>query len=130
MSLLNILRLKGNPDYDELSLTKLCNALPGKGTTHENLVTAAECIGLECVEEKERGTVSDLERLIDGGNYVIINYLVAFSDSGHYTVVTNYDAEALYFYDCSYGFMRFEKEYLKKFWISKDSIPQWYAAFK
>jgi predicted double-glycine peptidase len=132
VSLLNILRAKGDLSYNEPELAKICNAKPGIGTSHEDLVKAAQKIGLELVEEKRDSSLKDIERNIDDGAFVIVNYSSAYSDAnnGHYAVVTEYDEKAFYLRDCSYGFLRLKKQHLKRFWYGVDGIQQWYAAFK
>ena len=88
VALLNILHLKDDFTHNEKELAELCNAKTGIGTTNENLVKAAQKIGLELIEEKSNATVQDIQRNIDNGAYVIICYANAYSGNGHYTVVT------------------------------------------
>jgi|SRR5665213_774271 len=134
-ALLNVLHLKGDFSHTEEDLAQLCDAKVGYGTTSENLVKAAQKLGLELVEEKSDGTVEDIQRNIDTEAYVIILYSNAYSGNSHYTVVTEYDDQALYCRDSALGFFRFNKEYLEKFWhgnshdASHDS-KQWYLAVK
>lgn len=134
-ALLNILHLKGNFSQTEEELVQLCNTKLGYGTTTENLVKAAQQLGLELIEEKSIGTVEDIQRNIDNSAYVIILYSNAYSGNSHYTVVTEYDDRALYCRDSVFGFLRFSKEYLEKFWhgnshdASRNS-KQWYMAVK
>lgn len=135
VALLNILHLKDDFTHNEKELAELCNAKTGIGTTNENLVKAAQKIGLELIEEKSNATVQDIQRNIDNGAYVIICYANAYSGNGHYTVVTEYDDLAIYCRDSGFGLFRFSKEYLEKFWHGKDSASttsskQWYMAVK
>jgi predicted double-glycine peptidase len=130
-SLLNILRLKGDVSHSEPELSKICKAKPGIGTSHEDLVKAAQQVGLELAEQKSDASIEDLERGIDAGAYVIVNYFHVYSGEGHYGLVTEYDDEALYFRDCSCGFFRIKKKFFKNFWYGDaESSKQWYAAFK
>jgi predicted double-glycine peptidase len=134
-ALLNVLHLKGDFSHTEEDLAQLCDAKVGYGTTPENLVKAAQKLGLEVVEEKSNGNVEDILRNVDAVTYVIILYSNAYSGNSHYTVVTEYDDLALYCRDSAFGFFRFNKEYLAKFWhgnshdASQDS-KQWFVAVK
>jgi len=131
VSILNVLRLKGDFSRTEKELIKLCDAKAGVGSSNENVVKAAKQVGLKILEEKTDAKIADIERHIDSGAYVIVNYLHAFSGTGHYTVVTDYDDIALYFVDSSLGFLRLRKEYFKKYWYNSDkTIHGWYAAVK
>lgn len=135
VALLNILHMKNDFSYNEEELARLCDARVGYGTTPENLVKAAQKLGLEVVEEKSNGNVEDIQRNIDMGAYVIILYKNAFSGNSHYTVVTKYDDKALYCRDSAFGLLRFSKEYLEKFWhgVTHDASrnsKQWFMALK
>jgi ABC-type bacteriocin/lantibiotic exporter with double-glycine peptidase domain len=134
-ALLNILHLKDDFSHNEEELAQLCEAKVGHGTTPENLVKAAQKLGLEVVEEKSNGTVEDIQRNIDTKSFVIILYKNAFSGHSHYTVVTKYDDLALYCRDSAFGLLRFSKEYLDRFWHGVDhdaskGSKQWYIAVK
>jgi predicted double-glycine peptidase len=130
-SILNVLRLKGDSSRSEEEMAELCHAKPGVGSSNEDLVKAVREVGLEVVEEKSDANTQDIERHIDDGAYVIVNYFNAFSDEGHYAVVTGYDDKALYFTDSSLGYLRLKKEYFKKFWYNSDkTVYGWYAAVK
>jgi predicted double-glycine peptidase len=130
-TLLNVLRLRGDPSHNEQELVRRCNAKPGIGTSHEDMVKVAPEIGLKLVKEKREATIEDIERHIDDdGAFVIVNYIDAFSGHGHYAIITEYDDKAFYFSDCSMGLFRLEKEFFKKFWHSASGIPQWYMAVK
>ena len=94
------------------------------------VVKAAQEIGLTLVEEKREAAMGDIERNIDDGASVIVNYLDAFSGKGHFGVITEYDDKAFYFRDCSIGFLRLEKAFFEKFWYSGDDTPRWYMAVK
>jgi predicted double-glycine peptidase len=131
VSILNVLRLKGDFSHNEEELIKLCDAKLGIGSSNENVVKAAKLVGLKVVEEKTDASIADLEKQLDTGAYIIINYCHAFSDLGHYAVITDYDNEALYFADSSLGFLRLRKNYLEKFWYNSDkTIYGWYVALK
>ncbi len=133
-ALLNILHLKNKFSLNEAELAKTCEAKPGIGTSNENLVKAAQKIGLEVIEVKSPAEISDIERNIDNGAYVIICYANAFSGNGHYTVVTDYDKNAIYCRDSNFGLFRFRKEYLDKFWYGQKDASvgsnRWYMAIK
>lgn len=134
-ALLNVLHMKNDFSHTEEELARMCKSKPGRGTSNENLVKAAQKLGLEVVEEKSNGTVEDIQRNIDTGSYVIILYKNAFSGNSHYTVVTKYDDQALYCRDSAFGLLRFSKEYLDKFWhgVAHDASrnsKQWYMAVK
>lgn len=130
VSLLNVLRLKGDDTHTEEELAELCSAKPGFGTTDDNLLKAARAVGLEVAESKEGGTVADLERHIDDGDYVIICYTNAFSGNGHYSVAVAYDEDALYLRDSSLGSLRLRKDWLAKWWHGASGSQQWYAAVR
>jgi predicted double-glycine peptidase len=129
-TLLNVLRLKGDPSHTEDELSKSCNAKPETGTSQKDLMRVAKEIGIEVVEEKKGADISDIERNIDNGNYVIVCYMHAFAGEGHYAVITEYDDVALYFVDPSFGIFRLRKEYLKKWWYGSSGVQQWYAAVR
>ncbi|MES2971470.1 MAG: C39 family peptidase [Patescibacteria group bacterium] len=128
-TLLNVLHLKGDSSHSEQELVELCKAKPVLGTSNENLIKAAKQVGLKLVEEKSNALVQDIERNIDAGVSVIVNYFHAFAGEGHYAVVTNYDNKALYLVDSSFGLLRLRKEDFEKFWYNSDkTIYGWYAA--
>lgn len=129
-SLLNVLRLKGDSSYTEEELTKRCNAKPGIGTDEKDLVRTAKEIGLEVVDEKEGASLSDVERNLDAGAYVIVCYTHAFAGEGHYGVIVDHDNTAFYFIDPSFGPFRLRKEYLDKWWYGSEGEQHWYVAVK
>lgn len=134
-ALLNVLHLKGDFSHTEDELAQLCEAKVGYGTTPENMVKAAQKLGLELVEEKSGASVEDIQRNIDNGAYVIILYVSAYSGNSHYTVVTEYDDRALYCRDSAFGLFRFSKEYMEKFWhgVAHDAShgsKKWCVAVK
>jgi len=131
VSLLNVLRLKGDGAYSEPELAQICKARPGSGTDNNDLVVAAKQIGLEVVEVRQNATIADIERHLDNAAYVIINYFEAFSQDGHYSVVTDYDEHALYIADCYDGFLRITKKYFPRWWHNSDgSIVGWFMALR
>jgi predicted double-glycine peptidase len=120
VTLLNVLHLKSDFDHTEDELAKLCDTKTGVGTSHERMVSAAKALGLEVIE-----------RHIDQGNFVIINYIHTFSGNGHYGLVSEYDDQAFYFRDCSLGFLRLRREYFEKYWYDEDrSSRAWFMAVK
>lgn len=130
-SLLNVLRLKGDMSGTEDEFAAICNTKDGIGTSNDDMVRSAKQIGLEVIETKAEGTTEDIERLIDQGAYIIVNYLHAFAEDGHYGVVTDYDDSAFYLADCSLGFLRLRREYFLKYWYdSKQAVNHWYLAVK
>ncbi|HVA10733.1 MAG TPA: C39 family peptidase [Candidatus Dormibacteraeota bacterium] len=131
VTLLNILHLKGDFSHTEDELSQLCEAKPVIGTKEEDMVKSAEQLGLEIVEEKRDATLADIERHIDNGDFVVVCYFHAFAQAGHYGLVSEYDEAAFYFRDCSLGFLRLKKEYLKKYWYGTDkTIKGWFMAVK
>jgi len=134
-ALLNVLHLKGDFSRTEEELARLCNAQVGYGTTPDNLVKAAQRVGIEVVEEKSNSNLQDIKRNIDKGAYVIILSAATFSGNSHYTCITEYDDQALYCRDSNYGFLRLNTEYLEKLWhgVEHDASrgsQQWYVAVK
>jgi predicted double-glycine peptidase len=134
-ALLNVLHLKGDFSHNEEELARLCDAKIGYGTTPENLVKAAQQIGLEVVEEKSNASLADIQRNIDQGAYVIILSAITFSGHSHYTCITQYDDQALYCLDSAYGLLRIEFEHLEKLWHGVDhdasrGSQQWYTSVK
>jgi ABC-type bacteriocin/lantibiotic exporter with double-glycine peptidase domain len=129
-ALLNVLRLKNDSSYTEDELAVRCNAKPGTGTDEKDLVRTAKEIGLKVIEEKEGATLSDIERHLDDGAYVIVCYMHAFAGEGHYGVITRYDDRAYYLVDSSFGQFRLRKEYLDKWWYGSDGEQHWYVALK
>jgi hypothetical protein len=134
VALLNVLHLKDDFSRTEEELAKICGAQPGVGTSNENLFKAAQEVGIKVIEVKSDATISDIERNIDNGAYVIICYANAFSGNGHYAVVTDYDKRAIYCRDSNFGLFRFRKEYLDKFWHGQRDASigsnRWYMAVK
>lgn len=129
VSLLNILYQKGDFSHTEEELAELCDAKPGIGTANETLVKVAEDIGLEVAEVKQDANVSDIERNIDTGRFVIVNYFSAYSGNGHYSIISEYDDRSLYFRDCSRGFFVLDKDEFENFWYNQNkTIYGWYMA--
>ncbi len=129
VTLLNILRQRGDKSRSEEELASLCNALPGTGTTNDALVGAAKSVGLAVVAQKANAALDDIERHIDEAHAVIVNYFYAFSDEGHYAQVAGYDDYALYLADPTAGYMRIRKEYFVNHWHSQaGDIVRWFAA--
>ena len=130
-SILNVLHLKGDFSQSEESPTQLCGAVKGVGTSNGSLVDGCLQVGLEVMETKNDAELKDIEKNIDQGYYVIVNYFDAFSGAGHYSIVTDYDEEAVYILDCSFGLFRLEKKDFLKHWHNKSkSIFRWYVALK
>jgi len=129
-SLLNVLRLKGDDSYTERQLAELCKSNRKDGTTHEGLVDGAQKAGLKVVEHKENAELKDIERNVDAGAYVIVNYFDAWTGYGHYSVITEYDSKSYYIRDCFFGLFRMEKRILDKWWYGRDGIKRWYLAVK
>lgn len=127
-SLLNVLALKGDLSHSELELAKRCNAKPGVGSSHEDMVRAAQETGLKVIEEKTHAAAEDIKRNIDAGAYVVVNFIDQYSGNGHYAVITEYDDRAFYLRDCTAGLFRLVEEYFVKCWRSGDGIPRWYMA--
>lgn len=131
VTLLNVLHLKGDFSRNEDELAQLCETKDGVGTSNENMVKAAEQLGLKIVEQKRDGTMQDVERHIDNGDLVVICYFHAFAQEGHYGLVSEYDKAAFYLRDCSLGFLRLRREYFKKYWYNHDkTIYGWFMAVK
>lgn len=130
VTLLNVLRLKGNSSHTEEELAKKCKSGPEHGTLNKDLVRVAKEIGIEVIEAKEGGTIADIEHHLDNGAYVIVCYQHLYADDGHYSVITEHDDVSFYFRDCSYGFFRLKKKYLPKAWYGSSGSQQWYAAVK
>jgi ABC-type bacteriocin/lantibiotic exporter with double-glycine peptidase domain len=134
-ALLNVLHLKNDFSHTEDELAQLCDAKVGYGTTPENLVKAAQKLGIEVVEEKSNASLEDIKRNLDKGAYVIILSAATFSGNSHYTCITQYDDQALYCRDSAYGFLRLDIEYLGKLWhgVEHDASrgsQQWFMAVK
>jgi ABC-type bacteriocin/lantibiotic exporter with double-glycine peptidase domain len=134
-ALLNVLHLKDDFTHEEEELAQLCGAKVAYGTTPQNLVKAAQKLGIEVVEEKSNASIQDIEKNIDKGAYVIILSAATFSGNSHYTVITEYDDQAFYCRDSAYGFLRLGKEYLEKLWhgVEHDASrgsEQWYVAVR
>lgn len=127
-TLLNVLRLKGIQAYTEAELAKLCGAKPGVGISCDNMVKVAQQIGLNVTEQKENANILDIQRHLESGACVIVNYIDQYSGHGHYAVITEQDARAFYLRDCTSGFFRFEKAFFVKFWRGDDGMQQWFMA--
>jgi predicted double-glycine peptidase len=130
-SILNVLHLKGDFSESESHLVTLCGAVAGVGTSNEALLSACAKAGLEILESKQDASLEDVERRISQGGYVIVNYLDAFSGKGHYSVLTDYDEQAVYILDCSLGLLRLDRAAFLKHWHNSDgSVSRWYLALK
>ena len=130
-AILNVLRLKGETSESEESLTRICEAKLGVGTSNEAMVVACSQVGLEVVETEEGASLDDIRRHLDQGACVIINYLNAFSGNGHYTSIVDYDKRAFYMVDSAFGALRFSNENLSKYWHNGDkTILRWYVAVR
>jgi predicted double-glycine peptidase len=130
-SLLNVLNLKGEHQITEKYLTRVCGSTPQTGTSNEGLVNGARKASLEVIEVKDDADLGDIERNLDNGNFIIVNYLNAFSGNGHYSLVSEIDDEALYLKDCALGLLRLRKDLFEKHWHNGDkSIYRWYIALK
>ena len=130
-SLLNVLRLKGDMSGTEDEFAEICKTRDGVGTANEDMVTAAEEVGLNVLEAKAGGTAAEVKRHIDNDAYVIVNYFHTFSGHGHYAVITDYDDNAFYLADCSLGFLRLRNEYFEKYWYGADpgsESKKWFLA--
>jgi len=131
VTLLNVLRLKGDKTYSENELAILCDAKPNMGTDHTALVKVAERIGIEVVEVKVNASLADVEHHIDDNHFVIVNYIDAFTGEGHFSIVTDYDEESFYFADCYFGFFHLDKKVFTKWWYNQNrTIQAWFAAVK
>lgn len=131
VTLLNILRQRGDMSHTEEELIELCKADAVTGTTNDNLITAARTLGFTIVEERDKATVKDIERQLDEDNMVVVNYFYAFSNEGHYAQVAEYDDKAFYLIDPTAGYMRIKKEYFVTNWHSQDgTITGWFMAIR
>lgn len=129
VTLLNILRQKGDNTHTEEDIAQTCHAVQGQGTTNDNLIKAAESFRLKIVETKADARAEDIERHVDQGNYVVVNYFYAFSGEGHYAEIADYDERAFYLIDPTAGYMRIRKEYFVNYWYNHDkTIAKWFLA--
>ena len=94
-ALLNLLLLKGDKRWDEPAIAGLCAAKPGVGTENEALLAAAQELGLKLVLSKADADLSDIEKHLDQGHYVLVNYLHAFDGDGHYGLIAEHDARTV-----------------------------------
>ena len=130
VSLLNVLTLKGDKSHSETELARLCKAEAGRGTDTIDMVTAAKELGLEVAEAKPNAEISDLEGHLDAAAYPIVCYR-SLGGGGHYSIVAEYDQEALYLFDCSYGLIRIDKATFYKCWRNKNEpLKRWFMAVK
>jgi predicted double-glycine peptidase len=128
-SILNVLWLKDNHDFNEGQIAKLCDTKPGKGTSNDNLIKGIEQVGLEIAEQKPNSTIEDIRRNLNSNNIVIVNYFDLLSNEGHYSVVTEIDDEFIYLRDCWFGLLRLSIKRFRPVWHSGDSpIQSWYVA--
>ena len=128
VSLLNVLAAKGQTGHGERELAALCKARPDFGTSNADLVKAAEHLGLEILEAADRADISRLEAYLDKNAYVIVCY-ISLGGGGHYSIVKEHDAQALYLLDCSYGLIRIEKATFLKCWRNKqEPAERWFMA--
>ncbi len=130
-TLINVLELRGLPTKSEAYLKKLCGLRPGEGTRNTALATAVTELGLEVVEVRDKGKIGDIERHLDSGSYVILNYSTPFSQSGHYAIAVEYDRQAVYLFDSWLGLIRLVKKDLRKNWHnSAKTIHGWFLAVR
>lgn len=130
-SLLNVLRAKGLQGPSEGELAAICETSRESGTDNDKLVAAARTVGLEVVTVKTNSTLEDIDRHLDAGNLVIVNYVHAFDSEGHFGVVVESDARALYLLDSSLGLVRLKRGDLKSHWRNNDgTVHGWLLALK
>ena len=130
-AILNVLLRQGKPVRTEPELAGLCNTEPVAGTKSVDMAKAAKTAGLTIVEEKENAEITDIERHVDAGHYVIVLYYHLYSEVGHYAVVAEYDDRAFYFFDSSYGLLRLKKAKFFKYWYNTDkTVHRWFLAVK
>jgi len=130
-SILNILHHKGRFDFNEGELSKICNVQAGTGCTRDELLVGIQAAGLNIIEKKTNGEISDIEGHVDKGHTVIVNYYHLYSEIGHYAVVVEYDHRAFYLADSSFGFLRIRKEKFYKYWHDTDkNTMRWFLAIE
>lgn len=136
-SLINALALTGLPARDEKEVAELCQAKAGVGTKQDQLVQVAKEIGLTVNSYGADHKISDLERLLDQGCLVIINYISPPSGIGHYGVVVEHDTdvskdrEAFFLFDPASGLFRIGKDHLAKHWFNDEkTIAGWLLALE
>lgn len=130
-TLQNVLKVKGIESYSEDDLTEMCEAKPGIGTANTMMVKVAKKAGLHVIETKAGAKLTDIEKHIDAGDYVIVCYLNAFSGNGHYGFITEHDDLAYYLRDCDHGLFRLEKKEFDKFWYGQEEgSERWFMAIQ
>ena len=83
-------------DKSEKELAKLSKANPSKGTTAQNLVTAAKKLGFKAFY-KDFSSITEIKKYIDKKIPVIVDWFSG--DDGHYSVVADIDAKFIYLQD-------------------------------
>lgn len=115
-------------DYSEEKLIKLCNAIPKKGTTHEDLIKEVENEGFRH-REMENAHIKNILTFLNNGYPVIVNYINPLSSRGHYSIVIGYDLKEkiLIFADPSNGadFTMHEDEFLKMWHSGTENTKRW-----
>jgi len=90
--------------YSEKELIKLCDAIPGKGTSHKDMIDSVKKVGF-FYKTKSKSSINELINYVKKGYSVIVNYLDPVSRKGHYSIVVkvNEKKKRLIFSDPSNG---------------------------
>ena len=130
-ALLNVLLMKGDTTFTEDELASICEAVPITGTDNKMMVSAARMVGLEVVAVTTGASPADIDRHLAAGQYVIVNYRLAFNGKGHFAMVAESDDKAFYLRDSSLGLLRLKRADLVKHWYNNDgSIKGWLLALE
>lgn len=109
----------------EKELAELCKLVPGLGVDDKSITNAAKTLGFN-VEIKNESTFEDIERWLDKGVPVIVDWFTRgrqdYEDSevadGHYSVVIGLDDECIYLQDPETGGERkISREDFMKVWF-------------
>ncbi|MBX4200063.1 C39 family peptidase [Candidatus Parcubacteria bacterium] len=116
-SLASLLDFYGYHTSEE-ELVKICNATEEFGTEPGDLVRGAESLGFRVVAKAE-GTWEDLERLVQEGTPVLVNWWSDYEEpyDGHYSVVSEMSDTHITLMDPEIGAdRRIEKEKFLNKW--------------
>jgi len=112
-------------DKSENELAKLCGTKKDLGTDDQGIKKSAESLGFK-VKIKNNSSFKDIERWLDKGTPVIVNWFtrgrIDYTDSdvadGHYSVVCGLDDKNIYLQDPETGSMRkLDKEDFMAVWF-------------
>lgn len=128
-SIRNLESYLGRPVSSTEELVRIAGTTKEEGTENEGIRAMLTTRGFSINEEKENASLKDLEAHLDAGRPLIVNYFNIVNGVGHYSLITEHDAEHVYLRDSALGFVRFTKKSFGRYWHNgRNTIARWYIA--